>query len=66
MKIKTLDDFLYAGHLVGYYIDGYGKGSTPPTPPTPTKFEKWQDMSTKTWGFFLDEGYKWEDLGATA
>ena len=66
MKYKTLNDFLYAGHMVKSYIDGYGKsGTTPPTPPTPT-FETWNDMSSKTWGFFLDNGYKWEDLGATA
>ena len=65
MKFKTLDDFLYAGHMVGSYIDFYGQGSTPPTPPTPA-YEDWDDMATKTWSYFLDNNYTWDMLGQPA
>jgi len=49
MKCKTLNDFLYAGHMVKSYIDGYGKKSTPPTPPTPS-YQTWSELSAITWG----------------
>jgi hypothetical protein len=63
MKCKTLDDFLYAGHMVKSYIDGYGKGSTPPTPPTPS-YKTWGELSAITWG--EASAYKWGELGQTA